>query len=109
MGINHSKMLRRKAIQSFMDVLVLSEVNEKPLGGYEIIQNINEKFHIVMSPATVYSSLYSMERKGLLKASFRERTRIYELTEQGREDLQFWLRASEAVESFIADVSEIEV
>jgi DNA-binding PadR family transcriptional regulator len=91
-----------------MDVLVLTELEKGALGAYEIIQIINEKFGVVMSPASVYSSVYSLERKGLLKGSLRGRTRIYELTEKGKEDLQFLLRANEVVESFIANISTIE-
>lgn len=92
-----------------MDVLVLTELEKGSLGGYEVIQIINEKFGVVMSPASVYGSLYSMERKGLLKASMRERARVYELTEKGKKSLQFMLRANEELESFITNISAIEM
>lgn len=110
MVINQPKILLKKAVNSFLDVLVSAELARArgPLSAYEVLQMINERFRITMSPAAVYGSIYKMERKGLLKASMKERSRIYELTEKGKESLPFLLRANEEVENFIENISSIE-
>ena len=103
-----SKKLCKKAIKSFMDVLVLPEIEKGSLSGYDIIQTINDTFGVVLSPSVVYGSLYSMEREGLLKSSVRGRARTYELTTKGKENLPFMSRANEELKNFITGISSIE-
>lgn len=108
MAPKQSKKLCKKAIKSFMDVIVLPEIEKGSSSGYDIIQTINDKFGVVLSPSVVYGSLYSMEREGLLKASLRGRARTYELTTKGKENLPFVSRANEELERFIVGISSIE-
>jgi DNA-binding PadR family transcriptional regulator len=80
--------LRRRTIKTFMDVLILSELQQKPLSGYDIISLIHKRFNVLVSSGTVYSLLYSLERKGLVTADVDSRKRIYTLTDKGEQTLQ---------------------
>lgn len=102
-----SRKLCKKAIQSFIDVLVIPKIGEEPMSGYDVIQTINDKFGVVLSPSVVYGSLYSMEREGLLRASLRGRARTYELTKKGEENLPFLSKANEELEDFITGISTL--
>ncbi|UCG44816.1 MAG: PadR family transcriptional regulator [Candidatus Bathyarchaeota archaeon] len=102
-----SRKLCKKAIQSFIDVLVLPKIGREPMSGYDVIQTINDQFGVVLSPSVVYGSLYSMEREGLLKASLRGRARTYELTKKGAENLPFMSKANEELEDFITNIASL--
>jgi len=44
---------------------------------------IHERFDVMISPGTVYSLLYSLEREGLIMGIDKPRKRMYKLTENG--------------------------
>jgi DNA-binding PadR family transcriptional regulator len=70
---NIVEKLRRRTIKTFMDVLILGELQAKPLSGYDIIGLVHKRFNILVSSGTVYSLLYSMERNGLIDANVDNR------------------------------------
>jgi DNA-binding PadR family transcriptional regulator len=81
--------IRERIIYSFIDILVLKELErECIISGYGLITVIQRKFGITISSGTVYSTLYSLERVGLIKGTLDNRKRIYTLTEKGKEALQ---------------------
>jgi DNA-binding PadR family transcriptional regulator len=80
--------LRRRTIKTFMDILILAELQDKSLSGYDIISIIHKRFNILVSSGTVYSLLYSLERKGLVAADVDQRKRVYTLTEKGEQTLE---------------------
>ena len=108
MSISTSKRLCKKAVQSFIDVLILAELKKETLGGYDLLSLINQKYRVVISPATVYAALYSLERKGLIKGAANGRARTYELTKKGYMNQQFLARANEELENFITNISMLE-
>ena len=38
--------LRRRTIKTFMDMLILGELQEKPLSGYDIIGLVHKRFNV---------------------------------------------------------------
>lgn len=80
------KTLQKRFIKNFMDLLILLEISRTPLiGGYDIIVVFQRKFNLFISPGTVYSTLYRLERDGLIKGEDRKRKRVYVLTSKGEE------------------------
>ena len=96
--------LRRRTIKTFMDILILAELQEKPLSGYDIISLIHRKFNVLVSSGTVYSLLYSLERKGLVTADMDQRKRVYTLTEKGEQTLETVWRANEEINSLVQNL-----
>lgn len=80
--------LRRRTIKTFMDMLILTELQEEPLSGYDVISIIHKKFDVLVSSGTVYSMLYSLEREGFVTATVDDRKRVYTLTEKGEQTLE---------------------
>jgi len=75
-----------RTIRNFLDVFLLSEVElEGTLSGFDAIAKIREKYCTVVSPGTIYSVLYSMERTGLIEGNFDDRKRIYKLSKKGKQ------------------------
>ncbi len=78
------KDIETRVVKSFLDVLILIEMKKQSnLSGYDVTAFVNNKFGGILSPGTVYATLYSMERKGLIKGTNDGRKTTYQLTELG--------------------------
>jgi DNA-binding PadR family transcriptional regulator len=74
-----------RIVKNFLDILILRNLSKyNSLSGYDIIELIHEKFKQLISPGTVYSVLYAIERKGLVKGESDGRKTVYTLTEKGK-------------------------
>lgn len=82
------KIVKKQIIQSSMDILILAELNNSSMSGYDAISFIHEKFGVLLSSGTVYSHIYSLERNGLVKGHNDKKKRIYSLTEMGEDFLK---------------------
>jgi DNA-binding PadR family transcriptional regulator len=72
-----------------MDIIILKHLkNNHPISGYDTIKYIHKKFHMLPSPGTTYSLLYSLERRNLVKGNMNQGKRVYTLTEQGEKFLR---------------------
>jgi len=58
------------------------------ISGYDIVTHVHKDFGVLVSPGTCYSTLYSMERKGLVKGYWKGGRRIYSISSKGREYIQ---------------------
>jgi len=92
------KKMHRRIIKTFLDVLVLAELRNGPLSGYDIIAFIHNKFHLLVSSGTVYSLLYSLERDGLIKGVWSQRKRVYQLTEKGEDTIKTIMNANDKIQ-----------
>jgi len=100
-----AEKLRKRAIQNFMDILILTEMKKGALSGYDVIALIHKKFHILMSSGTVYSMLYSLEREGFIKGVWNQRKRVYELAEKGEQNIKAITKANEEIQNFLRNIS----
>ncbi len=96
--------LRRRTIKTFMDMLILAELQHKPLSGYDIISLIHKRFNVLVSSGTVYSLLYSLERKGLVAADLDQRKRVYTLTAKGEQTLDTVERANGEINGLVQNL-----
>jgi len=105
---SHSKLvekLRKRVIQNFMDILILTEMKKGSLSGYDVIALLHRRFGILLSSGTVYSLLYSLERDGLIKGVWNQRKRVYELTEKGEQNMQVITKANQEIQNFLRNIS----
>lgn len=72
-------------VTDFLDMVILTNLRKQSMSGYDVISFAQNKFKILLSPGTVYSSLYSLERRGLVKGVNTQRKRVFMLTEHGKE------------------------
>ncbi|TRZ49196.1 MAG: PadR family transcriptional regulator [Dehalococcoidia bacterium] len=75
-------------LKSFMDVLILNELQVSSLSGYDFIDIIYKEYDILISPGTIYAMLYSLERNGLIEAIEEKQKRVYNLTVKGELTIQ---------------------
>jgi transcriptional regulator len=108
-------VLNKELKKGSAELLVLSLIEDQPQHGYELARQIEQQTEGVLSfyPASLYPTLYRLEKRGWLVASWVEkpghrRRRYYRLTKAGQEVLaeqrSTWLKFVEAVNR-IAGVS----
>lgn len=97
------RKMHRRFIKSSLEVLILSELLNCPMSGYDVIGFIHKKFHLLVSSGTVYSLLYSLERDGLIEGTWNQRKRVYVLTDKGQET-KVILAANEKIKGFIVNL-----
>ena len=100
------KELHRKTLQNYMDILILSKLQDGALSGYDIISYMHKKYGILVSSGTVYSLLYSMERKGYIEGKMASRKRLYSLTE--KEDKNTIKRTDCELQNFLRKITLLE-
>lgn len=102
------KNMHRRLIKNFSDILILAELRKGPLSGYDVIEYINNKFHILLSSGTVYAILYSLERDGLITGNWNQRRRMYNLTQKGEDTLKAILITNTQVEYILSHMLKLE-
>ena len=71
-----------------MDIIVLTELKNISMSGYDVMGYIHNKFGVLLSSGTIYAHLYALERDGLIKGISDRKKRIYELTDKGKQTLE---------------------
>jgi DNA-binding PadR family transcriptional regulator len=102
-----SKTLRKiheRIIKNFMDIIIMTELRNGSLSGYDFISYIHNKFNLLVSSGTVYSLLYSLERNGLIEGVWEERKRVYKLTPKGEKTIDTLLGASDKIKGFMTNI-----
>ena len=79
-----SKTFNERILRSFIDILILTELEKNNLSGYDITGLINDKFGIFISPGTVYNTLHSLETKNFIEGMWRDKKRVYKLSSKGK-------------------------
>ena len=102
------KKMHERIIKNFMDIIILAELRNRSMSGYDVISFIHSKFHLLVSSGTIYSLLYSLERNGLIDGTWNERKRVYELTEKGRKTINMILSANDKIKHFVTSLLEVK-
>src|SRR3990170_77703 len=102
------KKMNRRIIKNFLDVLILAELRNGPLSGYDVIAYIHNKFRLLVSSGTVYSLLYSLERDGLISGSWNQRKRVYKLTDKGDETIKAIMNANDKIQLLMSSLLKVQ-
>ncbi|MCL5876301.1 MAG: PadR family transcriptional regulator [Candidatus Bathyarchaeota archaeon] len=80
------KDIETRVVKCFLDILILIEMKKQSnLSGYDLTSFVNSKFGGILSPGTVYATIYTMERKELIKGESDGRKTVYQLTPKGNQ------------------------
>lgn len=79
----------RRARRGDVRSAILAVLAEKPLHGYDLIRELEERSHQMWhpSPGSVYPTLQMLEEQGLLTSVEQDGKRVYSITEAGRAEL----------------------
>ena len=98
------KKMHERIIKNFMDIIIMTELRNGSLSGYDVISYIHNKFNLLVSSGTVYSLLHSLEGNGLVEGVWEERKRDYKLTAKGDNTIDTLLGASDKIKGFMANI-----
>jgi PadR family transcriptional regulator PadR len=88
----YTSQLRERFVKSFLDILILRLIENKPTWGYNIIRETNVQYNINLRHGALYPTLNELEEKGLLKSTKKLQKgrirRIYSITPMGKQVLQ---------------------
>jgi len=101
-------IMHERIIKNCMDIIILTELRNRPMSGYDVISFIHNKFRLLVSSGTVYSLLYSLERNGLITGTWNERKRVYKHTEKGMKTIETILTANDSIKSFITNILKVQ-
>jgi len=94
--------IRERIIRNFIDLIILKEIRKNTnISGYDVITLLHRKFHVLLSPGSVYSILYAMERKGLVEGIITKEKRVYRLTKKGEQEIKYFLSNLDTIHLFI--------
>jgi DNA-binding PadR family transcriptional regulator len=97
--------LRRRTITRFMDICILRELEqETSISCYDAMLLIHKKFGVLISPGTVYSAVYSLERRGLVGCTQNHGRAVYMITEKGKEMLEDLKKAKSELNALWANL-----
>jgi DNA-binding PadR family transcriptional regulator len=87
-SIFSAKQIKKRVIKEFLDVIILVEIKKNgALSGYDLEMSQNRKYMIALSPGTIYSAVYALERKGFLKGDSEGKRTVFSLTGKGEDAL----------------------
>jgi len=102
------KNMYRRIVRSFLDVLVLAELRNGPMSGYDVMGFIHDRFSLLMSTGTVYFTLYSLERNGLVSSVSRHRKRVYRLTAKGEKTIKAIMNANDKIRFLMLNLLKVQ-
>jgi DNA-binding PadR family transcriptional regulator len=103
------KEIETRLIRSFLDLAVLFALRKNGgLSGYDVMALVQNKFDKSISPGTIYSVLYSIERKGLVKGESDGRKTNYKLTDKGREVTESMLGYRKEMIEFMKKIMNLD-
>ena len=84
--------MRAEALKGHLDALILGVLENGPLHGYAIIEQLKQRTGgaLDLPEGTVYPALHRLEAAGLLTSRWSDgarRRRVYRLTAKGRREL----------------------
>ncbi len=98
------KKMHERIIKTFLDTIIMAELQNGAISGYDVISYIHQRYGFLVSSGTVYSLLYSLERNGLLQGIWIERKRVYKLTEKGARTIETIHNSNEKIKGFMATI-----
>ena len=67
----------KKIVKDNLETILLALIQRKTMCGTEIIGNIHLKFHVLLSPGTIYPLLHSLDERGLITAKIYGKEKAY--------------------------------
>lgn len=75
-----------RLVKGLLDLVVMGFLKySSSLGAYDLIGLIHSRFQVMVSPGVIYPVLITLEKDGFLRPRWKERKKVYELTDGGEE------------------------
>jgi DNA-binding PadR family transcriptional regulator len=95
--------IENRIVKGFLDLIVLIALkNQSGLTGYDLMMHVHRQFGTLISSGTIYSVLYSLERKDMIKGTSDGRRTSYLLTQEGDQYLKAFKESKDEFAEFMA-------
>lgn len=96
--------MQRTMVKNFLDTVVMLRLKKAsvPMNGYEFVDYVQQKYGVLISPGTMYTMLYALERRGMLKGEWDSGKRVYLLTAQGAKVVDTVLGSRDDIQRFMS-------
>lgn len=91
------RIMHKRIVKHFLDMLILFELRGNTLGGYDIISFVHKRYDVLLSSGTVYSCLHFLEREGLIESRWVRRKKTYRLTAKGNQVVETLLKMKDKI------------
>jgi DNA-binding PadR family transcriptional regulator len=71
------------------------------MSGYDMILFFQRRHKLLLSPGSVYSTLYALERKGLVEGNATSEKRVYKLSKKGQARIEEVLNNRENIQLYV--------
>jgi DNA-binding PadR family transcriptional regulator len=78
------KIAEARIVAAYLDGIILCQLKNSYLSGYDLLKIVNKKLNVTLSPGTMYSALYYLGRQGFICCTSNEKKRVYQLTDDGK-------------------------
>jgi DNA-binding PadR family transcriptional regulator len=104
-GDRETSVRRGRGRRGDVRVAVLALLNERPMHGYEMMQELSERTQGIWrpSPGSLYPALQLLEDQGFVRSQSVDGRRVFTLTDEGRGELGERPKASAPWEKMVHD------
>ena len=95
--------IRNRLIREFLDLIILRRLMDVSSSGYDVIQYLVRRHIICLSPGIVYSTLYSLEREGLVEAEYKGKKRVYFISRKGESLIKEYKDSLDGIVEFVTE------
>ncbi|MGA2386680.1 MAG: PadR family transcriptional regulator [Candidatus Bathyarchaeia archaeon] len=89
------KIAKNQIVTAYLDGIILCQLKNNQSSGYDLLKILSKKLNVLISPGTMYSTLYYLERQGFIECLSDERKRVYQLTEDGKNAIDVILNSKQ--------------
>ncbi len=91
----------KRVVTDFLDIIVISHFQREAFSGYDVVEFTLKTFGVLVSPKTLYSTLYAMERQQLLSSQGIPNKRVFKATEKGLHRTELLMDLNETINFFM--------
>jgi DNA-binding PadR family transcriptional regulator len=84
----HASMMPHKLVRKGIKIVILMALRERPLSGYAIMKQVEEKYGYSLHADVVYPTLQMLDDMGLVAKTEEDNKKIYAITDDGKQMLQ---------------------
>lgn len=89
------KLAKDRIIGVYLEGIILLRLRAQELSGYDLVKVVNADFKVLISPGTMYATIYSLERQGFIESGISGRKKVYRLSSTGKAGLQIISESTE--------------
>jgi len=95
--------IRIRLIREFLDLIILRRLMDASSSGYDVMRYLVRRHIIYLSPGIIYSTLYSLEREGLVEAKSKGKKRLYFISKKGKSIIKEYQGSLDRIIEFAAE------